>query len=119
MTDMYQLKNHLKKMNYDPKILYYKSKFNVVDIGFNSLFLKALKDLNFLLNYINKESSFLKNYIQLNEKNLIKLYNSKKMKFKNKDLKNNALIEIPSITNFFMLFSDLKNKSVNKSLIKV
>jgi len=52
-------------MNYDPKILYYKSKFNVVDIGFNSLFLKALKDLNFLLNYINKESSFLKNYIQL------------------------------------------------------
>ncbi len=112
------IKNHLKKMNYDPKILYYKSKFNVVDIGFNSLFLKALKDLNFLLNYINKESSFLKNYIQLNEKNLIKLYNSKKMKFKNKDLKNNALIEIPSITNFFMLFSDLKNKSVNKSLIK-
>ena len=40
------------------------------------------------------------------------------MTFKNKDLKNNFLTEIPSITNFFMLFSDLKNKSVNKSLIK-
>ena len=40
------------------------------------------------------------------------------MIFNNKDLKNNTLIEIPSITNFFMLFSDIKNKSVNRSLIK-
>ena len=31
-------------MNYDPEKLYAKSKFNVVDVGFNSLFLKALKD---------------------------------------------------------------------------
>ncbi len=112
------IKNHLKKMKYDPKKLYHKSKFNVVDVGFNSLFLKALKDLDFLLDYIDKRSSFLKKYILLNEKKLIKLFNSKKMIFKNKDLKNNSLIEIPSITNFFMLFSDIKNKSVNRSLIK-
>ena len=112
------IKNHLKEMNYDPKKLYFKSKFNVVDVGFNSIFLKALKDLVFLLDQINKRSSFLKKYIHLNEKKLIKLFNSKKMTFKNKDLKNNTSIEIPSITNFFMLFSDLKNKSVNKNLIK-
>ena len=112
------IKNHLKEMNYDPKKLYFKSKFNVVDVGFNSIFLKALKDLVFLLDQIDKRSSFLKKYILLNEKKLIKLFNSKKMTFKNKDLKNNTSIEIPSITNFFMLFSDLKNKSVNKNLIK-
>ena len=40
------------------------------------------------------------------------------MTFKNKDLKNNTTVKVPSITNFFMLFSDLKNKSVNTSLIK-
>ena len=112
------IKNHLKKMNYDPEKLYAKSKFNVVDVGFNSLFLKALKDLDFLLDYINESNSFLKKYIILNEKKLIKLFNSKKMTFKNKDLKNNTTVKVPSITNFFMLFSDLKNKSVNTSLIK-
>ena len=112
------IKNHLRKMKYDPKKLYYKSKFNVVDVGFNSLFLKALKDLDFLLDYINVKNSFLKKYILLNEKKLIKLFNSKKMTFKNKDLKNNSFTEIPSITNFFMLFSDLTNRSINKSLIK-
>ena len=32
------LKNQFKEMNYDPKKLYLKSKFNVVDVGFNSLF---------------------------------------------------------------------------------
>ena len=111
------IKNHLKKMNYDPKKLYFKSKFNVVDVGFNSIFLKALKDLVFLLDQINKKSSYLKKYILLNEKKLIKLFNSKKMSFKNKDIKNNTSIEIPSITNFFMLYADLKNKGVNKKLI--
>ena len=111
------IKNHLKKMNYDPKKLYFKSKFNVVDVGFNSIFLKALKDLVFLLDHINKKSSYLKKYILLNEKKLIKLFNSKNMSFKNKDIKNNTSIEIPSITNFFMLFADLKNKGVNKKLI--
>ena len=111
------IKNHLKKMNYDPKKLYFKSKFNVVDVGFNSIFLKALKDLVFLLDHINKKSSYLKKYILLNEKKLIKLFNSKKMSFKNKDIKNNTSIEIPSITNFFMLYADLKNKGVNKKLI--
>ncbi len=54
------IKNHLKKMNYDPNKLYFKSKFNVVDVGFNSLFLKALKDMDFLLRCIDKRNSFIK-----------------------------------------------------------
>ena len=40
------------------------------------------------------------------------------MKFKNKDLRNNISVEIPSITNFFMLFADLNNNLINKVLIK-
>ena len=40
------------------------------------------------------------------------------MKFKNKDLKNDTSIEIPSITNFFMLFADLNNNLINRGLIK-
>ena len=112
------IKNHLKQMNYDPKKLYFKSKFNVVDVGFNSLFLKALKDLDFLLEYIGKRSSSLKKYIHLNERKLVKLFNSKKMTFKNKDLKNNISVEIQSITNFFMLFADLNNNLINRGLIK-
>ncbi len=112
------IKNHFRQMKYDPKKLFYKSKFNVVDVGFNSLFLKALKDLNFLLGLIGKKNSSFKKYILLNESKLIKLFNLKKMKFKNKDLKNNTEIEIPSITNFFMLYADLNNNQINTQLIK-
>ncbi len=112
------IKNHFRQMKYDPKKLFYKSKFNVVDVGFNSLFLKALKDLNFLLGLIGKKNSSFKKYILLNESKLIKLFNLKKMKFKNKDLKNNTEIVIPSITNFFMLYADLNNNQINTQLIK-
>ena len=59
------IKNHLKEMNYDPKKLYFKSKFNVVDVGFNSLFLKALKDMDFLLRCIDKTNSSIKKYLSL------------------------------------------------------
>ena len=112
------IKNDLKKMNYNPKKLYYNSQFNVVDVGFNSLFLKACKDLIFLLGLINKKSPLLKKYIKINEKNLIRLFNPKKRTFKNKDLKNQTITEIPSITNFFMLFADLDNDKINAELIK-
>ena len=72
----------------------------------------------FLLEKINKSSNFLNKYNLLNEQRLIKLFNLKKMKFYNKDLKNNTLIEIPSITNFFMLFADIKSDLVRRNLIK-
>ena len=112
------IKNSLKKLNYDPKKLYLKSQFNVVDVGFNSLFLRASKDLVFLLEQINENCSSLKKYIYKNEKKLIRLFNHKKMTFKNIDLRNNTLTEIPSITNFFMLFADLKDSLINKKLIQ-
>ena len=72
------IKNHLREMNYDPKKLYYKSKFNVVDVGFNSIFLKALKDLDFLLDCIDESSSFIKRYIALNEKKILSNYLTQK-----------------------------------------
>ena len=105
-------------MNSKNKKLYFKSKFNVVDVGFNSLFLKALKDMDYLLRCIDKRNSSITKYILLNESKLVKLFNSKKMTFKNKDIRNNSLVAIPSITNFFMLFADLNNNSINRLLIK-
>ncbi len=112
------IKNQFKKMKYNPNLLFTKSNFNVVDVGFNSIFLKATKDLLFLLQQLNIKGTELQEYTKLNEKKLIKLFNIKKMTFFNKDIKNNTLIETPSITNFFMLFADIENISINKSLIK-
>ena len=46
------IKNNLRKSNYNPKKLYKSSLFNVVDVGFNSIFLRANKDLvSFLKNF--------------------------------------------------------------------
>ena len=39
------IKNNLRKKKYNPKKIFKSSLFNVVDVGFNSLFLKANKDL--------------------------------------------------------------------------
>jgi hypothetical protein len=50
------IKNHLRKNNYNPKKLYKASLFNVVDVGFNSIFLRANKDLLKLLNTFNLQS---------------------------------------------------------------
>ena len=112
------IKNNLRKKKYNPKKIFKSSLFNVVDVGFNSLFLKALKDTDFLLRCIDKRNSSIKKYILLNESKLVKLFNSKKMIFKNKDIRNNSLVVIPSITNFFMLFADLNNNSINRSVLK-
>ncbi len=43
------IKNNLRKIQYNPKKVYKSSFFNVVDVGFNSIFLKANKDLVSLL----------------------------------------------------------------------
>ena len=112
------IRDQFREVNYDPNKLYNISVFNVVDVGFNSLFLKALKDIDFLLRCIDKRNSSIKKYILLNESKLVKLFNSKKMTFKNKDIRNNSLVAIPSITNFFMLFADLNNNLINRGLIK-
>ena len=93
------IKNHLRKNKYNPKKLYNKSLFNVVDVGFNSIFLKANKDLIKLLKKFNLKYRDLQKYISHSEKQIAKLYNKKKNNFINLDLKNKKKITIPSITN--------------------
>jgi len=112
------IKNHLKKNNYNPKKLYKTSLFNVVDVGFNSIFLRANKDLLKLLKIFNLESTEIENYIQRSENEIIKLYNHKKNIFINLDLKNKKKIEIPSVTHYFILFANLKDKIFNNRIIK-
>ena len=112
------IKNHLRKNKYNPKKLYNKSLFNVVDVGFNSIFLKANKDLIKLLKKFNLKYRDLQKYISHSEKQIVKLYNKKKNNFINLDLKNKKKITIPSITNYFILFADLKDKKINNKIIK-
>tara|TARA_B100001248_G_scaffold249396_1_gene222569 strand:+ start:460 stop:1722 length:1263 start_codon:yes stop_codon:yes gene_type:complete len=112
------IKNNLRKKKYNPKEIFKSSLFNVVDIGFNSLFLKANKDLIQILNKFNMDTSKLSNYVKVTEKNILKLYDKKKGVFFSKDIRNNKKIYIPSITNYFILFADLDNNFVNNKLIK-
>ena len=112
------IKNHLRKIKYNPKLAYKSSPFNVIDVGFNSIFLKANKDLICLLDKFNLDQSKISKYIKLSEKNFLKLYDKKKGTFFSKDIKNKKRIYIPSITNYFVLFADLDNSKVNKKLIQ-
>ena len=112
------IKNHLRKNKYDPKKLYQTSMFNVVDVGFNSIFLKANKDLLYLLKKFNLEYKDIQNYIVKSETQIEKLYDKRKKSFVNYDIKNKKKITAPSITNYFILFADLNNKLINKEIIK-
>ena len=112
------IKNNLRKKKYNPKEIFKSSLFNVVDIGFNSLFLKANKDLIQILNKFNMDTSKLSNYVKVTEKNILKLYDKKKGVFFSKDIRNNKKIYIPSITNYFIFFADLDNNFINNKLIK-
>ena len=112
------IKNNLRKIKYNPKKVYKSSFFNVVDVGFNSIFLKANKDLVTLLDTFGLYKNGIKKYIKLTEKNFLKLYDKKREVFFSKDIKNNKKIYIPSVTNYFVLFADLKNHQVNNKLIK-
>ena len=75
------IKNNLKKMKYNPKKVYKSSFFNVVDVGFNSIFLKANKDLVTLLDKFNLNKTKINNYIKLTEKNFLKYMIKKKKVF--------------------------------------
>jgi len=112
------IKNNLRKKKYNPKEIFKSSLFNVVDVGFNSLFLKANKDLIQISNKFNIETSKISNYVKVTEKNILKLYDKKKGIFFSKDIRNNKKIYIPSITNYFILFADLDNDFINNRLIK-
>jgi len=112
------IKNHLRKNNYNPNKLFKASLFNVVDVGFNSIFLRANKDLVKLLKMFDLKSNEIETYISRSEKKIVKLYNKKNNSFFNLDLKNKKKITIPSITNYFILFADLKDKTLNNNIIK-
>ena len=112
------IKNHLKYNNYDPKKLYKISKFNVADIGFNSIFLKALNDLLSLLKKFDQVSPALKSYIMKSEKQLLKLSNNKNNNIYSYDVRNKKKILVPSITNYFILYADINNEVLNKKVIK-
>ena len=92
--------------------------FNVVDIGFNSIFLKASKDLLEIAKLYNLNFKDLNKKIFKTESSLLKMYNKKKNIFYSYDLKNKFFINIPSISNYFILFADLNNKKVNKKIIE-
>ncbi len=112
------IKNDLRKKNYNPKKIFRTALFNVVDIGFNSIFLKANKDLIILLNKFNLNSSKIKNYIKITERNILKFFDKKKGIFFSFDLRNKRKILVPSITNYLILFADINNQKINNVLIK-
>ena len=112
------IKNYLKKKKYNPKKIFKTSLFNVVDIGFNSIFLKSNKDLIILLKKFNLDSSTIINYIKITEKNILKYFDKKKENFFCFDLRNKKKIFIPSITNYLILYADIKNSKINDILIK-
>ena len=111
------IRDKLRDVNYDPNKLYELSIFNVVDVGFNSLFLKANKDLVKLLKKFKLNYDKLDLFISKSESEIIKLYDYDRDEFVSKDLNTNKHISIPSITNYFALIADLKNDKLNKKII--
>ena len=112
------LLNQFKSDNYNPNKLLNNSMFNIIDIGFNSIFLKANKDLIELLKLFKLDYLDLEEKIKKTENKIFDLYNEKEKMFFSFDLKNNAEIKIPSLTNFFILFADLNHDDVNTKIIK-
>ncbi len=112
------IKNDLRKKKYDPKKIFNTAMFNVVDIGFNSIFLKANKDLIILLKKFNLDSSKVINYVKLTERNILRFFDKKKGTFFSFDLRNKKKISAPSITNYLVLFADINNHKINSVLIK-
>ncbi len=112
------IKNDLRKKKYNPKKIFNTAMFNVVDIGFNSIFLKANKDLIILLKEFNLDSSKIINYVKLTERNILRFFDKKKGTFFSFDLRNKKKISVPSITNYLVLFADINNHKINDVLIK-
>ena len=111
------IRDQFRDVNYDPYKLYELSIFNVVDVGFNSLFLKANKDLIELLNKFKLNFEEIELFIAQSESEIIKLYNYDSDEFISRDLNTNKDILIPSITNYFTLIADLKNDKLNNKII--
>ena len=112
------LRDQFRDVHYDPHKLYEISDFNVVDVGFNALFLKANKDLLTLAKIFDLNFDDLNNFVSKTENQILKLYDDKINDFVSKDLKTNLNIVVPSITNYLVLFADINNRKINNVLIK-
>jgi Trehalase. len=104
------LLNQFKKDKYNPSKIVNESMFNVIDIGFNSIVIRATKDLIEVGKRFNLNFSDLENKITLSEESLIKFYKEEEQSFFPYDFKNHNLIKVDAISNYFILFADLENK---------
>ena len=111
------LRDQFRDVQYDPHKLYEISDFNVVDVGFNALFLRANKDLLSLAKNFDLNFDDLNNFVSKIENGILKLYDDNINDFVSKDLKTNLNIVVPSITNYFTLFANLENDQLNKKII--
>ena len=111
------LLNQFKRHNYDPKKITGLSMFNVIDIGFNSILIRATKDLVEVSKKFNLDFSSLEKKILLSEDSLIKFYKEKDQLFYSYDFKNHSLINVDAISNYFILFANLENKNINQNII--
>ena len=111
------LLNQFKKDKYNPSKIVNESMFNVIDIGFNSIVIRATKDLIEVGKIFNLNFSDLENKISLSEESLVKFYKEEEQSFFSYDFKNHNLIKVDAISNYFILFADLENKDINNKII--
>ena len=111
------LLNQFKKNKYNPSKIVSDSMFNVIDIGFNSILIRATKDLIKLAKKFNLNFADLENKILKSEESLIKFYKDKDQSFFSYDFKNHKLINVDAISNYFILFADLQNQDINNKVI--
>ena len=111
------LLNQFKKNKYNPSKIVNDSMFNVIDIGFNSILIRATKDLVEISKKFNLDFTDLKNKISKSEESLIKFYKDEDQSFFSYDFKNHNLIKVDAISNYFILFANLENKEINNKII--
>ena len=111
------LLNHFKKNKYNPSKIVNDSMFNVIDIGFNSILIRATKDLVEVSKKFNLDFTDLKNKISKSEESLIKFYKDEDQSFFSYDFKNHNLIKVDAISNYFILFANLENQEINNKII--
>ena len=111
------LLNQFKKDKYNPSKIVNDSMFNVIDIGFNSILIRATKDLVEVAKKFNLDFTDLKNKISRSEESLIKFYKDEEHSFFSYDFKNHNLIKVDAISNYFVLFANLRNEDINNKII--
>ena len=111
------LLNQFKKENYNPIKIVNNSMFNVIDIGFNSILIRATKDLVEVSKKFNLDFTDLKKKISKSEESLIKFYKDEEQSFFPYDFKNHNLITVDAISNYFVLFANLQNENINNKII--